>query len=441
MRLLRGGAQVEHQRTQQVGGERPDLQRIQQDHEAACKGRMEHPQHGRDEAEQEIDRFGDGRQRRCDRQRQDGRSRALPALLFGSEDERRRDAQIAERFGEAGVHPDDVIGQGQAVGVFRHRDRIGSRVGHRTHRHGTAQRRELERHIDEMVQAGGDEQPFEEAIQKNARMARSCDPARHGADALLQGRPDKADRHPERRRKSRDAQERPPQTRIHLRDKPGELRFAGAVKDLRSGKAQQDAARHTGVHDLDAQDARLTRGGKAGQTVGLGQAAQDLQRRVVGRQEDEIGHEGQQCGLLLFGAGARSGDAHAEEDAEVVDDRHHAVVQQPARKADRRPVQHREQLAQRAAGEQCPHHQQQARRRQIRQRVQKRLRDSFELLQEFLHLFVLLSGMAHRPAHFILRMNYTRQRKNCQSCPKAKITVKVCTICTGRVEIRPAHDN
>lgn len=56
MRLLRGGAQVEHQRTQQVGGERPDLQRIQQDHEAACKGRMEHPQHGRDEAEQEIDR-------------------------------------------------------------------------------------------------------------------------------------------------------------------------------------------------------------------------------------------------------------------------------------------------------------------------------------------------------------------------------------------------
>ena len=66
---------------------------------------------------------------------------------------------------------------------------------------------------------------------------------------------------------------------------------------------------------------------------------------------------------------------------------------------------------------------------------------SSRLLQEFLHLFVLLSGMAHRPAHFILRMNYTRQRKNCQSCPKAKITVKVCTICTGQVEIRPAHDN
>ena len=159
--------------------------------------------------------------------------------FFGSEDERRRDAQIAERLGEAGVHPDDVIGQGQTVGVFRHRDHIGSRVGHRTHSHGTAQRRELERHIDEMVQAGGDEQPFEEAIQKNARIARSCDPTRHGADALLQGRPDKADRHPERRRKSRDAQERPPQTRIHLRDKPGELRFAGAVK--RSSQRQSPA--------------------------------------------------------------------------------------------------------------------------------------------------------------------------------------------------------
>ena len=168
---------------------------------------MDHPQHRRDEAEQKIDRFGDGRQRCRDRQRQNGRSRALPALLFGGEDERRRDAQIAERFGEASVHPDDVIGQGQAVGVFRHRDQIGPRVGHRPHGHGAAQRRELERHIDEMVQTGGDEQPFEEAIQKEARMARSCDPARHGADALLQRRPDKADRHPERRRKSRDAQE------------------------------------------------------------------------------------------------------------------------------------------------------------------------------------------------------------------------------------------
>lgn len=106
------------------------------------------------------------------------------------------------------------------------------------------------------------------------------------------------------------------------------------VENVRRRKAQQDAARHAGVHHLNAEDGGLARGGKAGQAVGLGKAAQRIQRGVVGREEDEISHEGEQRGLLLFGAGAQGGDAHAQNDAEVVDEDHHPVVQHLAHQPD-----------------------------------------------------------------------------------------------------------
>ena len=99
--LPRRSAQVEDQRPQQVGGERPDMEGVQQDHEPAGDGRMEHPEHRRDEAEEKVHRLGDGRQRGRDRQRQDGRRRLLPALLPGCEDKGRRDAEVAEGLGKA----------------------------------------------------------------------------------------------------------------------------------------------------------------------------------------------------------------------------------------------------------------------------------------------------------------------------------------------------
>ena len=253
-----------------------------------------------------------------------------------------------------------------------------------------------------MVQPGGDEQPLQKAVQENAQLPGRRDPPRDGVDALLQRGPDEADRQPEGRSKGRDAQKCPSQPGIHLRDQPFELLFTTVVEDVRRRKAQQDAARHAGVHHLNAEDGGLARGGKAGQAVGLGKAAQRVQRGVVGREEDEISHEGEQRGLLLFGAGAQGGDAHAQNGAEVVDEDHHPVVQHLAHQPDGGPVQRRAELAQRAAGEQRTHHQQQPRRRQIGQRRQKRLRKTLQLLQEFLHLFVPLSGTAHRRIHFIL---------------------------------------
>lgn len=165
-----------------------------------------------------------------------------------------------------------------------------------------------------------DEQPHQKAVQENAQLPGRRDPPRDGVDALLQRGPDEADRQPEGRSKGRDAQKCPSQPGIHLRDQPFELLFITVVENVRRRKAQQDTARHAGVHHLNAEDGGLARGGKArsGRRAGQGRP-QRIQRGVVGREEDEISHEGEQRGLLLFGAGAQGGDAHAQNGAEVVD--------------------------------------------------------------------------------------------------------------------------
>lgn len=94
---------------------------------------------------------------------------------------------------------------------------------------------------------------------------------------------------------------------------------------------------------------------------------------VVGCEEHQIGHQRQQGGILLFGFSAHGCHPHAENDTEVVDEHHHPVVKQLTHQLQRSPLQHRQRLTQGLAGEQRPQHQQQARRRKIRQRRQQRL--------------------------------------------------------------------
>lgn len=107
--------------------------------------------------------------------------------------------------------------------------------------------------------------------------------------------------------------------------------------------------------------------------VRLGKQSQRFQRGVVGCEEHQVGHQRQQGSILLFGFGAHGSHPHAENDAEVVDEHHHPVVKQLTHQLQRSPLQHRQRLTQGLAGEQRPQHQQQARRRKIRQRRQQRL--------------------------------------------------------------------
>ena len=144
-------------------------------------------------------------------------------------------------------------------------------------------------------------------------------------------------------------------------------------EEPRRRKAQHDAACHAGVHHLNAQNGGLARARKAGHPVRLGKQSQRFQRGVVGCEEHKVGHQRQQGGILLFGFGAHGSHPHAENDAEVVDEHHHPVVEQLPHQLQWSPLQHRQRLTQGLAGEQRPQHQQQARRRKIRQRRQQRL--------------------------------------------------------------------
>ena len=112
---------------------------------------------------------------------------------------------------------------------------------------------------------------------------------------------------------------------------------------------------------------------KAGHPVGLGKQSQRFQRGVVGCEEHKVSHQRQQGGILLSVLARTASHPHAENDAEVVDENHHPVIEQLTHQLQRSPLQHRQRLTQGLAGEQRPQHQQQARRRKIRQRRQQRL--------------------------------------------------------------------
>ena len=115
------------------------MAQVQQHDEGARDDRMGQPEHRCREAEQEIQRFGDGRQRRREGQRQQLGSGLFAVLPPGAEDERRRDAKVAEGLGEAGVHPDDALREGQAEGIVSHHDHIGPDVGDAVRRQLPAQ--------------------------------------------------------------------------------------------------------------------------------------------------------------------------------------------------------------------------------------------------------------------------------------------------------------
>ena len=119
------------------------------------------------EAEQKIQRLRNGSQRCRKGQRQQLKGSLFAAAPPGTEDECRRNAKVAEGLCKAGVHPHDAIRKRQAEVIFGHHDHIGTGIGDAAHHKLTAQLRELERHIHQMMQPCRDEQPFQKAVLKN----------------------------------------------------------------------------------------------------------------------------------------------------------------------------------------------------------------------------------------------------------------------------------
>ena len=85
-------------------------------------------------------------------------------------------------------------------------------------------------------------------------------------------------------------------------------------------QTQQDAAEHAHIHRLDAEHGGLTGAVQTHQRVSLGQHTQLGQGDIAGGQVHKIAHQADDGSLLLVLFGKRCCDAHAEHQAEVVDD-------------------------------------------------------------------------------------------------------------------------
>ena len=221
-----------------------------------------------------------------------------------------------------------------------------------------------------MVQAGGDQNPLQKAVEEQPRIPCRGDPPGEAVHRLLDGRPHKAGGQPQPGRHRRHAQERPADAPVNAQRRGAELFLASPVVDPAGQKAQQDAAGDAHVHRLDAQHHGLSRAVQAQGWVGGGQAAQLLQGGVPRRQKDQVGQQGDHTGLMLVPPGRESRDAHAEHHAQILDDGHHPVVGHMAQQGQRRPLQGGHHRAQPRRRRQRSGGQHQARRRQIAQRRQ-----------------------------------------------------------------------
>ena len=223
-----------------------------------------------------------------------------------------------------------------------------------------------------MVQARGDEQPLQKAVQEQADIAGRRKEAGKGSNGLLHRRPDKTGPKAQHRRQRCHAGKGPPLPGKHAAQDPFVGLFTGAVIHMGRQQAQQHAAEYAGIHGLDAQHAGLACTVQAGQAVRLRQQAQLGKGDIAGGEIDEVAHQRNERRLMLFLLCQRRRKPGAEQHAEVGDDRRQAFVKDPAHQPHRPPLQQRQRPGQRGAGEQGPCCQQQARRRKIGQRGQHR---------------------------------------------------------------------
>ena len=366
--LICTGRKVHQNRAEEVGGKAGDMEDVQQHDEQAGDAGVCHPQDGSREAEHEIQRLGDRGQRSGKGQRHQNGSGLFTVLLAGAEDKGRHDAKVAEGLGEAGVHPHNAVREGQTHAVLHHHYDVGAGVGGIAHGQAVAQCRELEGGVNEVVQAGGDEEALQKAVQEQAEVAGGGDQIGQCADDILHRRPEEAGTKAEQDGKDHHAGKGPAVAGVDLGDDALELLFTGAVVHPAADKTQQDAAEHAHIHRLDAEHGGLTGAVQTHHRISLGQHAQLGQRDVAGGQVHKVAHQADDGSLLLVLFGKRRCDAHAEHQAEVVDDDHDAVVDQLSQQLDRGPLQNGDHRAKACAGKQCAQHKDQACCRDIRQR-------------------------------------------------------------------------
>ena len=370
------------------------VQDLEKGHEGAGDDRVEEVEQGRGKDEHEVNGLGDGGQGGGDDQGNDGGGHPLAVLRIGGVDERAADADIAEHLGEADGHIIDAVGEALDGHVhLRHDNGVSAHNGGLAHLEHAAHVGELEGGVHQMMQAGGQQQPLQEAVEEDAEGAGVLDDAAQGADPALNHRPDVVGKQGEEDGHKDQADEGEVGAGVDLQ-RALEALLIGAVEHVAHHAAQDDAAEHAHVHALHAQDLGLAGAEQAQHGGLLGQGAGEGEQSVGADEVHEVGHKADEGGLMLLVLGQRGGDADDKDHAEVVDDAHHGVVDQLAQGLDGAPLEEGQHAGDGRIGEQHAHHNEDARRGQVHQRLHHGLGEFLQSAHDtFFHSLFLLRSL------------------------------------------------
>ena len=358
---------------------------------------MDDKEHGSGEDKEEVHGLGHAGEHGRDDQRDDDSLGLVLVLLVGSEDKGEADADVGPQVVEGVAVEVGAVGEGLA----RH-CHLGNTNGIGTGDNLIAQRKgathigELERGVDEVVQTGGNEQLVEHAIDKEADVARLLDDAGNGGDGALDRRPNDAEACAHDPGDDDHDQKREANAREH-RKSDGELLVRVLVEHGAGNAAQDNATEHAGVEHLDTHDGALAGSGKAEHAARVGKRAGGVEHDVVSLQEQEERHQGDKRSMALVLLCHGAGDAHAEQNREVVDDKHQRLIDNGAHKLERTGAQHGNHGANGLVGQNDAHDEQNAGNREIHHRLDDRLR---EHLQRRLEIELLFCGHSGTPLPF-----------------------------------------
>ena len=370
---------------------------LEQDQEDAGKNRVNDKEHGSGKDKEEVHGLGHAGEHGGDDQRDDNGLGLILVPLVGGDDKGEADADVGPQIVEGVAVEVGAIGEG----LTRHchlgnTDGIGAGDNLTTQRKGATHIGELERGVDEVVQTGGNEQLVEHAVDKQTDVARLLNDAGNGGDGTLNRRPNDAEASAHDPGDDDHDQERKANAREHRKGN-GELLVRVLVEHGAGDATENDAAEHAGIEHLDAHNGGLAGSGKAEHAARIGKRAGGVEHDVVSLQEQEERHQGDQRSMALVLLCHGAGDAHAEQNREVVDDKHQRLVDNGAHKLERTGAQYGDQSANGLVGQNDAHNEQDAGNREIHHRLDDRLR---EHLQRRFEIELLFCGHSGTPLPF-----------------------------------------
>lgn len=247
-----------------------------------------------------------------------------------------------------------------------------------------------------MVQTGGNEQLVEHAVDKQTDVARLLNDAGNGGDGTLNRRPNDAEASAHDPGNDDHDQERKANAREHRKGN-GELLVRVLVEHGTGDATKDDATKHAGIEHLDAHNGALAGSGKTEHAARIGKRAGGVEHDVVSLQEQEERHQGDQRSMALVLLCHGAGDANAEQNRKVVDDKHQRLIDNGAHKLERTGAQYGDQSADGLVGQNDAHDEQDAGNREIHHRLDDRLR---EHLQRRFEIELLFCGHSGTPLPF-----------------------------------------